>query len=157
MIMNQICCDIAYNHSITVLRALVVQDVDNTICCRMLPHLISLILSCGWGYPAFEQLGPGGQIVLIQHLNYQDLVVIMCLLKEFSTLIDKNFLGPMEYSFNCNVASKSQLCLCCSKKQLQSQIQVHFDLMYLTMILFNFLCLLALINYQGQEKKDIEN
>ena len=31
MITNQICCDIAYNHSITVLRDLVVQGVDGAI------------------------------------------------------------------------------------------------------------------------------
>ena len=55
-------------------------------------------------------------------------MVILCLLKQFSTLIDKNFLGPMEYSFNCNVASKSQLCLCCSKKQLQIKSRVSHRL-----------------------------
>ena len=66
MIMNQICWDIAYNHSITVLRALVVQDVDNTIFCRILPHLISLILSRGWRYPTFELPGPGGNYVSVE-------------------------------------------------------------------------------------------
>ena len=55
----------------------------------------------------------------------------------------------MEYSFNCNVASNSQLHLCCSEKQLQikscvyltdrNYIQVNFDVTYLRMILFNFL------------------
>ena len=33
----------------------------------------------------------------------------MCLIKELSTLIDENLLGPMEYSFNCNVTSKCPL------------------------------------------------
>ena len=63
--------------------------------------------------------------MLIQHLNYQNLVVILCLLKQFSTLID---LGPMQYSFNCNVASKSQLCLCCGKKQLQIKSRISYRL-----------------------------
>ena len=33
--------------------------------------------------------------------------------------IDEKFLGPMEYFFNCNVTSKSQLYLCCIKNSFK--------------------------------------
>ena len=83
--------------------ASVVKNVDNNFRCRIYIAAIefpTIILWIALSSVSIK-LGPGGIYSMY-----------MCLIKELSTLIDENFLGPMEYSFNCNVTSKCQLCLC---------------------------------------------